>query len=574
MMHMYWYGPHRDASGTVFHLWAPKEQPIGLEIAGRDAVTMEHGESGRCEAHSAARAGAPYNFIIGDKIRVPDPASRAQARDVDGASIVTDPDEHRWRCASWRGRPWEETILYELHTGLLGGFPGVESHLERIARLGFTAVELMPVGDFPGARNWGYDGVLPFAPDRTYGSPAELKRLIDHAHSVGLMVFLDVVYNHFGPDGNRIAEYAPQFFRSDVHTPWSAAIDFRQPMVRRFFIENALYWINEFRFDGLRLDAVHAIHDAAFLEELAREVRANVAPDRIVHLVVENDDNDPVLLRCGFVAQWNDDLHHVLHVLLAGETQSYYADFARTPAEGLARALSQGFIYQGQPSLFRGGRPRGAPSGDLPPTAFVSFLQNHDQIGNRAFGERLTQLARPQPLRAAIALLLLSPQIPLVFMGEECGALEPFLYFTDHTPRLAARVREGRCREFAHFPEFSDANVRAQIPDPNAVSTFESSRPRFDGAGADNWNEYYGALLGLRKKEIIPRLSGARALGADAVARAAVVARWRLGDGAVLTIGTNLGGEQAEAALPRTIPLWGEASPALPPESTIAWIES
>lgn len=569
-----WYGPHSDGSRTNFHLWSPVELGVALEIEGHDAITMESDETGRREAHSEAREGARYNFIIGNKSRVPDPASRAQDCDIEGASIVTDPDDYRWRCNDWYGRPWEETILYELHAGLLGGFSGTENHLERIARLGFTAVELMPVGDFPGARNWGYDGVLPFAPDRAYGSPGELKRLVDRAHSLGLMVFLDVVYNHFGPAGNRIAEYAPQFFRSDLHTPWGVAIDFRQPMVRRFFIENAVYWTNEFRFDGLRLDAVHAIRDADFLGELARDVRENVEPGRHVHLVVENDDNDPALLRSGFAAQWNDDFHHVLHVLLTGETQGYYSDYANAPAQALARALSQGFVYQGQPSLFRGGQPRGASSRDLPPTVFVSFLQNHDQIGNRAFGERLTRLARPRALRAAIALLLLSPQIPLVFMGEEAGALEPFLYFTDHKPELAARVREGRFGEFENVPGFSDPHVRAQIPDPNAVSTFESSRPTFEGARAQGWNTYYRTLLGLRKQEIIPRLSGARALGAEAIARAAVVAKWRLGDGTLLTIGTNLDTGQVETALPRSRPFWGETSTVLPPESTIAWIES
>ena len=568
-----WFGPRLGASDTVFRLWAPADANVAVELEGSQPIRMACGGEGRREARVGTNADTRYRFNIGDKIRVPDPASRAQDGDIADASIVTNPDSYQWQCKSWRGRPWEETILYELHVGLLGGFAGVLGHLERIARLGFTAIELMPVADFPGQRNWGYDGVLPYAPDRAYGTPDDLKQLIDHAHLLGLMVFLDVVYNHFGPDGNWLAEYAPQFFRTDVPTPWGAAIDFRQPMVRRFYIENALYWIDEFRFDGLRLDAVHAIRNSGFLDELAREVRAGIPPDRRVHLVIENDDNDAELLHSGFDAQWNDDIHHALHVLLTGESQGYYSDYAAAPAEALARALTEGFVYQGQPSPFRGGQLRGTPSGDLPASAFVSFIQNHDQIGNRAFGERLTRLARPQALRAAVALLLLAPQIPLVFMGEEAGAEEPFLYFTDFNPELARLVREGRRGEFAKFAQFSDPKLREQIPDPNAESTFEKSRPSFDGPRAEDWNAWYSALLRLRKNEIIPRLKGAQGIDARAVARAAVVAHWRMANGERLTIATNLGSESARVELPRVAPIWGQTHESLPPDSTTVWIE-
>lgn len=534
---------------------------------------MAQDENGLRHVVAEVCAGARYAFRIDGRMRVPDPASRLQDGDVADFSVVTDAASYAWQCTGWKGRPWEETVFYELHVGLLGGFAGAATHLERIAKLGFTAVELMPVGDFPGARNWGYDGVLPFAPDCVYGPPDALKSLIDRAHGLGLMVFLDVVYNHFGPDGNRIAEYAPGFFRSDMITPWGAAIDFREPMVRRFFIENALTWIAEFRFDGLRLDAVHAIGDKAFLTLLASEVREALAPGRHVHLVVENDDNDAALLRSGFDAQWNDDLHHALHVLLTGETGGYYADYAPAPADALARALAEGFVYQGEASTHRGGRARGTRSADLPPTAFVAFLQNHDQIGNRAFGERLTTLARPKALRAAIALLLLCPQVPLVFMGEEAGATEPFLYFTDHRPELAARVREGRREEFAQFPEFADPQKRARIPDPNAPQTFARSRPTFDGPSARAWNSLYASLLALRRKAIVPRLSGTRAIGAEAIGKAAVVARWRMGDGATLTIATNLGKDDVHTELPGSTPVWGEAADVLPAETTLAWVE-
>ncbi len=518
-------------------------------------------------------AGAHYRIRIGDELRVPDPASRAQDGDIGDASLVVDPSAYKWRCKDWRGRPWEEAIFYELHAGLLGGFAGVEAQLGRIAGLGFTAVELMPVADFPGRRNWGYDGVLPFAPDRAYGTPDELKRLVDRAHELGLMMLLDVVYNHFGPDGNWLPEYAPQFFRSDRQTPWGGAIDFREPMVRRFFIENALYWIHEFRFDGLRLDAVHAMQDEEFLAELAGEVRASAHSWRHIHLVVENDDNDADLLRGGFNAQWNDDFHHALHVLLTGETEGYYADYAPDPTRALARALGEGFVYQGERSTHRGGA-RGTPSADLPPTAFVSFLQNHDQIGNRAFGERLTMLADPKALRAAIALQLLCPQIPLVFMGEEAGAREPFLYFTDHKPELAEAVRNGRREEFAKFSEFADPAQRERIPDPNAPETFERSRPDFANTHAAEWNDFYRNLIRLRRELIVPRLKGACAERAEVLGEGAVLARWRLGDGASLTLATNLGSQPAAGDFPRLAPFWGEAGSTLGANSTTAWLET
>ncbi|HEY6578473.1 MAG TPA: malto-oligosyltrehalose trehalohydrolase [Rhizomicrobium sp.] len=569
-----WFGPHPGAATTTFHLWAPAEQMIALEVEGIAPAIMEREEQGARAAALPAGAGARYAFRLDAHTRVPDPASRAQDGDVGDASLIVNPGSHRWTCTGWLGRPWEETILYELHVGLLGGFAGVGAHLERIAKLGFTAIELMPVADFPGQRNWGYDGVLPFAPDRAYGTPDELKALIDRAHALGLMVFLDVVYNHFGPDGNRLPEYAPQFFRADRKTPWGPAIDFRQPMVRRFFIENAIYWTREFRIDGLRFDAVHAIGDTDFLAELASEVCANAPKGRHVHLVLENDNNDARLLQRGFDAQWNDDVHHALHVLLTGEAGGYYQDYAAAPAKALARALAEGFVYQGEASPHRGGEPRGTPSADLAPTCFVSFLQNHDQIGNRAFGERLTTLARPAALRAAIALQLLSPQIPLVFMGEEAGAREPFLYFTDHNPELAKAVRDGRRSEFAKFPEFSDPQRREQIPDPNAAATFERSRPSIDGPRAEEWNEWYAALIRIRRGEIVPRLKGARSAGAEALNDAAVLARWRLGDGAMLSIAANLGDAPVRAQFPRSAPIWGTPGDVLRATSTVAWLEA
>lgn len=568
------FGPRVENSATRFRLWSPDREPM-LEIDGHTPGPMQTLGDGWYEADAEAPAGARYRFRIGDVV-IPDPASRMQVADVHGWSIVADSSAYRWRVPDWRGRPWEETVLYEIHPGLMGGFDGIAKKLPQWAELGITAIELMPIADFPGARNWGYDGVLPFAPARAYGTPDELKALIDAAHALGLMVFLDVVYNHFGPDGNYLALYASRFFRKDVTTPWGEAIDFREPSVRRFFIENALYWVHDFRIDGLRFDAVHAIEGDDFLVELASSLRASVAGgSRYLHLVLENDKNDSSLLQCGFDAQWNDDLHHVLHVMLTGENEGYYLDYTERPAEQLARALAEGFVYQGEPSPFRGGQWRGTSSAHLPPTSFVAFLQNHDQIGNRAFGERLTTIANAEALKAATALMLLCPQIPLLFMSEENGATEPFLYFTDHHGDLAEAVRKGRRAEFANFPAFADESQRARIPDPNAPETFARSRPISDDRTSSAWRDFYRTLLHLRRDHIVPRLKGVKAEGALAASDHAIIARWLLGDGTRLTLACNLAAEPAPASLPQAVPLWGAPSLGnIPPMTTLCWIET
>jgi maltooligosyltrehalose trehalohydrolase len=540
------FGANLMAPGrTLFRIWAPAQRSVALTIADRLPLPMRRHDDGWFEAEADCGAGARYHYVLQDGTKVPDPAARAQAGDVHRESVVVDPASYRWRHTDWRGRPWREAVIYELHVGLLGGFAGVARDLPRLAATGFTAIELMPVAEFPGARNWGYDGVLPFAPESSYGSPDELKALIDAAHAHGLMIFLDVVYNHFGPDGNYLHLYAPQMFRDDVVTPWGPALDFGRKEVRRFFIENALYWLIEYRFDGLRFDAVHAICEPTWLDEMAAEVRRTVAPGRQVHLVLENDDNIAHHLAGDFDAQWNDDGHHVLHVLLTGEREGYYADYADAPAARLARCLKDGFIYQGEPSAYRGGKRRGTPSAELPPTAFVLFLQNHDQVGNRALGERLTTLAHTEALEAAIALQLLCPQIPLVFMGEDRASLSPFLFFTDHNPALAEAVREGRRREFARFASFSDPQRLQGIPDPNAPETFERSRCAPHSVDAEKRETLYRRLLILRHGEIVPRLDGARALDANAVGPAAVLARWRMGDGAILVLASNFAAEAA-----------------------------
>ena len=557
------FGPLTKRDSCVFRLFAPAAREVILEIDGRPDEAMTHAGDGWHAREIAALPGTRYAFRV-DGTRIPDPASRRQEGGVHGFSVVTD-ERYRWSTKAWKGRPFEETVFYETHAGLEGGYRKLAARLPALRDLGVTAIELMPVAAFPGARNWGYDGVLAFAPAESYGTPDDLKALVDRAHALGLMMVLDVVYNHFGPDGNYLHLTAPGFFRDDRTTPWGDAIDFRNDMVRRFFIENALYWTQDFRFDGLRLDAVHAIADKRFLLALSQEVRA-AAAGRHIHLVLENDDNDASLLESAFSAQWNDDFHHAMHVLLTGETQGYYADHADKPAERLARVLAGGFDYQGAFSEHRKTN-RGSPAGALPPTAFVSFLQNHDQTGNRGKGDRLTQLASEENLKAALALLLLSPQIPLLFMGEEVGSRAPFHYFTDHGPELARAVREGRAREFPG----------EAMSDPNAEETFQSSDPFRCAPDGERWRAFTRELLALRARTIVPRLKGARALGANAMGDRSVIARWRLGDGSRLTIAANFGDgplalSSLDAGEPSHLIYGALAADGLPLSSTAAWL--
>ncbi|MCP1495803.1 maltooligosyltrehalose trehalohydrolase [Pseudomonas migulae] len=527
-----------DAEHTRFALWAPDAFFVSVELEDGQSLPLLPQADGWFVIKTRCPAGTRYRYNIDGEIEVPDPASRAQAGDIHLHSVVVDPLAYTWQHSTWLGRPWNEAVIYELHVGALGGFSEVEQHLERLTALGITAIELMPIAQFPGDRNWGYDGVLPYAPQASYGTPEQLKHLIDTAHGHGLAVILDVVYNHFGPDGNYLHRYAKGFFNEDKHTPWGAAIDFRRREVRDFFIDNALMWLLEYRFDGLRFDAVHAIESPDFLQELAQRIRQQTDPARHVWLTVENEHNQASLLQEGFDAQWNDDGHNALHVLLTGETDAYYADYADNPTEKLARCLSQGFVFQGHTN--RHGEARGEPSGHLPPSAFVLFLQNHDQIGNRAFGERLPQLTHPDALKAATALLLLSPMIPLMFMGDEFAAEQPFLFFTSHHGELAELVREGRRNEFAAFDAFADPEKRERIPDPNAQQTFEDSRPDLTSSRDSGIYQLYRQLLKIRHERIVPHVPGAHPLGADVLGRGAVTARWQLGDGSLLRIDLNL----------------------------------
>lgn len=578
------FGPERlPGGGAEFRLWAPGAERVELQLtSAQGALEVPMGRSSdgwHRVAIPSATPGDRYRYRIDGGLAVPDPASRFQPEDVHGPSELVDPSAFDWGAAErdWGGHPWHEAVIYELHVGTFsasGDYAGIEARLDHLVELGVTMIELMPLADFPGRRNWGYDGALLYAPDSSYGRPDDLKRLIRAAHQRGLSVLLDVVYNHFGPEGNYLHLYAPPFFHSDRHTPWGAAINFDGPdagWVRAFFIHNVLYWLEEYRFDGLRLDAVDRIEDASrpdILDALAERVRNGPGRDRHIHLILENDHNDARRYQRDdagrprhFTAQWNDDLHHALHGLLTGETDGPYQDFGPDAHDSTtaltARALTEGFAYQGERSAFRGGRPRGTPSANLPPAAVVNFLQNHDQAGNRAFGERLHQLVSAEALDAALALVLLAPSPPLLFMGEEFDAASPFLFFCDFGADLADAVREGRRREFARSARFADPESRRLIPDPNAPATFERSRLDWrwrddPESGTDTSAEqrrfaHCQAVLALRRKHIAP-LIPLLEHGGDALALGPgqLAARWHTSDGRQLQVVANLSAERLE----------------------------
>lgn len=558
--HVLPHGAELTTQGVRFRLWAPGCQAVELVLEGGTTLAMMVGEEGWFELTTdQARAGTRYRYRLPDGLQVPDPASRFQPEDVHGPSEVIDPIAYAWQDGDWRGRPWHEAVVYELHVGTFtaaGTFRAAIERLDHLVALGVTAIEIMPVADFPGARNWGYDGVLPYAPDSSYGRPEDLKALVEAAHAHGLMVLLDVVYNHFGPDGNYLPVYAPQFFTERHKTPWGAAINYdgeHSRPVREFVIHNALYWLQEFHLDGLRLDAVHAIIDDSpkhLLDELAERARAQIT-ERPVHLLLENEENEAHRLARDaqgrpqhYTAQWNDDVHHVLHVAATGEDKGYYSDYLGD-TDKLGRALAEGFAFQGELMPYRG-EARGEPCAQLPPDVFVAFIQNHDQIGNRAFGERIGAIAPPQTVRALTALYLLLPQVPMLFMGEEWNAAQPFLFFCDFHGELADAVRKGRREEFAKFPEFQDEKLRARIPDPQAQTTFEASKLDWNALDQEphaQWLAWHRQLLKVRREQIVPVLPQITHGGIyRTVAPGAVVVSWRLQQGGELTLAANLSG--------------------------------
>lgn len=540
-----------EGGGVRFALWAPSVDEVDLEYGLDRSLTSRSMQKDPSGWHTLlvpeAKAGDRYRYRLAGGLAVPDPASRFNPEDVHGPSQIIDPRAFGWRNWEWHGLPWRQAVIYELHIGAFTGegtFAAARSRLAELADLGITAVELMPVADFPGARNWGYDGVLPFAPDAAYGQPDDLKALVDEAHGLGMMMLLDVVYNHFGPEGNYLHSYCPEFFNPAHPTPWGPAINYdgaSSRTVRDYFVHNALYWVEEFQFDGLRMDAIHAIRDDSkrhIVREIREALNAGPGRERFIHLVLENDQNQASLLRrddlsapLAGTAQWNDDLHHAAHVLISGETDGYYVDYGEEPLARFGRALAEGFVYQGQPSPFRGGAPRGESCADLPLTAFISFLQTHDQVGNRAFGERIHALGDPAMVRAACACVLLSPHTPMLFMGEEFAATSPFQFFCDFGPELAAAVSRGRREEFARFANFADESARTGIPDPNAPSTFLASKLRWDERetpGHQAWRSEVQRLLALRREVLTPLFSEQASPGTFEIEGGSLRVSWQL----------------------------------------------
>ncbi|MEW6681455.1 MAG: malto-oligosyltrehalose trehalohydrolase [Nitrospirota bacterium] len=518
-------------SAVRFRVWAPRAATIGVRLIGgsRPVVSLAPAGDGYFEGLVADVApGSRYWYVLDGRVERPDPASRFQPEGVHGPSEVVDPKAFQWSDARWRGLPLDRMIIYELHVGTFsaqGTFDAIIPHLDYLrTELGVTAIELMPVAQFPGTRNWGYDGTYPFAPQASYGGPNGLKRLIDACHAKDLAVILDVVYNHLGPEGNYLADFAP-YFTDRYRTPWGQAINYDGPdsdQVRHYIVSNALYWITEYHVDALRLDAIHGIFDFGarhILEELGDAVHAQAEGlGRIVPVIAESDLNDVRVIApraeggYGLDGQWNDDFHHALHTVLTGERRGYYQDFGRI--EQLASAIREGFVYSGQRSVFRR-RRHGSSSRNRPPFQLVVSAQNHDQVGNRAQGDRLGTLIPHEALRVAAAALLLGPNVPLLFMGEEYAETAPFQYFVSHgDPALVEAVRRGRAEEFASF------GWAGEIPDPQSPGTFERSRLTRDRPRTRQQEAllcWYRALIALRVS--IP------ALGAGQTARHTVWTR-------------------------------------------------
>ncbi|QDV36665.1 malto-oligosyltrehalose trehalohydrolase [Tautonia plasticadhaerens] len=515
--------PERD--GVRFRVWAPKEPGVSVVIEGdppRVEPLERHADGTFGALVDGLGPGARYRYRISSG-EFPDPASRFQPEGVHGPSEVVDPGHFRWLDRGWTGLTLDELVVYELHVGTFspeGTFDGVTGRLPYLRDLGVTAVELMPVADFPGDRNWGYDGAALYAPSRRYGRPDDLRRLVDTAHRLGLAVLLDVVYNHLGPDGCYLPAFSPYVF-SEIHSnPWGKSLNFddtHSTLVRQFFIENALHWVHEYRVDGLRLDATHAIiddSDRPFVADLASRVRESVA-DREVLVIAEDHRNLAQMIRpegeggWGLDGVWADDFHHIVRVALAGEHEGYYRDFTGSMAE-LADCLVKGWLYTGQHSTNRDEHRGSEPIG-VPPRRMVVCTQNHDQIGNRAMGDRLHHGCDLAAYRASSALLLCAPETPMLFQGQEWATGTPFQFFTDHEADLGRAVTEGRRQEFRHFAAFADPASRDRIPDPQAEATFLGSRLDWSEPDREPYAStlrLFRALLTLRRSE--PALKNAR----------------------------------------------------------------
>ncbi len=503
-----------EGGRVSFRVWALRCKEVALVLSGPDQPTHalqadNNGYFGTILDDVDVAAGVRYQFLLDNSRQRPDPASRFQPEGVHGVSQVFNPTEYRWQDSGWMGLLLDRYVLYEMHVGAFtreGTFATVIPRLDELKDLGVTAIEIMPVSQFPGSRNWGYDGVAPYAVQNSYGGPRELQKLVDAWHARGLAAVLDVVYNHLGPEGNYLAEFGP-YFTNEYHTPWGQALNFDGPdsdEVVRYFVENALYWLRDMHFDALRLDAIHSIVDRnarPFLQILSAEVdRLRAETGRHIYLIAESDLNDTRVIRprdiegLGMDAQWSDDFHHSLHVRLTGEDSGYYADYS--DPQSLPTAINDSFVYTGQYSPSRK-RRHGNPSADFPGQQFVICAQNHDQVGNRMLGERLSKLVSFEALKIAAGLLLLTPAVPLLFMGEEYGETAPFLYFTSHSDHgLIEAVRAGRAAEFAAFP------WQGEAPDPQLESTFEACRLNWKLRGQSRHREllaFYRELLRLRR---------------------------------------------------------------------------
>jgi maltooligosyltrehalose trehalohydrolase len=510
-----------EAGGVRFRVWAPVALRVELVLENRAdfPVALQPSGDGFFQALIAgARAGTLYRYLVDGQGPFPDPASRRQPLGVHGPSEVIDPRGFCWSDQAWPGVELADLVLYELHVGTFtpsGTFAGVRERLPALRELGVTAIELMPVADFPGQRNWGYDGVSPFAPARCYGSPDDLRALVDSAHGLGLAMVLDVVYNHLGPDGNYLGAFSPFVYSDNHHTPWGKAINLDGPHcapVRAFFIENAMHWLHEYHFDGLRLDATHALCDESprhFLADLAACAHSLPGPYRLI--VAEDDRNLATLVRdeseggMALDALWADDFHHQMRRCLAGDSDGYFADFSGQALD-IADTVKRGFFFRGQ-MVPRLGRTRGSDPAGVSAERFVFCIQNHDQVGNRALGERLHQQIAPSAYRASVALLLLAPETPLLFMGQEWAASSPFLYFSDHNPDLGRKVTQGRREEFKGFAAFSSPEARSRIPDPQDETTFMRSRLAWD----ERAHQPHAAVLSLHqallelRRRVLPR---------------------------------------------------------------------
>ena len=508
--------PH--GGGVHFRVWAPRRARVELVLEGeRDSsFDLEREEGGYFSALvESAREGSLYRFRLdGEEYLYPDPASRFQPRGPHGPSRVVDPTVFRWADAEWKGASLKGQVIYEMHTGAFtreGTFASAARELKGLAELGVTCVELMPVAEFPGRFGWGYDGVCLYAPARVYGEPDDLRRFVNEAHAVGVAVILDVVYNHLGPDGNYLAQFSEDYFTDRHKTEWGDGINFdghASEHVREFFLSNARQWVEEYHFDGLRLDATQSIKDDSdehFLAALAREVR-EAAGERETIIVGENEPQDARMLLPasrggrGLDGLWNDDFHHAASVALTGRNEAYYSDYKGAPQEFVSSA-KYGFLYQGQRYKWQR-RRRGTPTYGLAPERFVNFIENHDQIANSARGSRMSQLTSPALLRALTALLLLSPQTPMLFMGQEFASSAPFLYFADHEPELAAKVRCGRAEFLAQFRSVSTRETRVNLQDPGDASTFERCKLDFEERETNREvYEMHRDLLRLRRED-------------------------------------------------------------------------